>query len=190
MLPNLQIYVNTLWGVFLLVWLMASFNVKRTVAAQPIASRALQVIVVTVGFVLIFSRIFDYSLFARPLLPPVSVVPYLGLILAVSGVGLAIWARFFIGRNWSADVTLKQDHQLIRSGPYRLVRHPIYSGLLLALLGTVLITNEFKGYLGILFCAFGFHLKAAVEEKFMTQRFGGEYQQYQQQTKALIPFLL
>ena len=190
MLSDLQLYANALWIAVGLIWLLAALNVKRTVAVQPTSSRAPQVVFVVAGFLLIFSRAFSFSFLARPLLPAVAEFPYLGFLLTITGIGFSFWARFFIGRNWSSDVTIKQDHQLIRSGPYRIVRHPIYFGFLLALLGTALLANELRAYLGVLLCAAGFHLKAAVEEKFMTQQFGSEYQQYRQQTKALIPFVL
>lgn len=187
---DLQFYTNALWIAVLLVWLIASFSAKRTTATQPSTSRALQVVLLIAGFFLIFSRVLNHSVWAHPLLPSFSATPYIGLCLAITGLVFAVWARFSIGRNWSSNVTLKQDHQLICSGPYSLVRHPIYSGFLLALLGTALVVNELRSYLGLLLCAIGFHLKAAVEESFMTRQFGSEYEQYRQQTKALIPFVL
>lgn len=139
---------------------------------------------------LIFLPVSAGAILGAHLLPSVTGLSYVGLLLTIAGIGFAFWARFFLGRNWSSDVTIKLDHELIRSGPYRIVRHPIYSGLLLALLGRALIVNELRAYLGVVLCAVGLHLKAAIEEEFMVRQFGGEYGRYRQRTKALIPFVL
>ena len=190
MLPDIHSCIGAIWVFVGLVWLAAALNVKRTVSTQPASSRITQAIIVCFGALLVFSRAFDFSYLNARLLPPVPTLAYAGLALTVAGVGLALWARFFIGRNWSSDVTIKQDHQLIRTGPYRMVRHPIYSGLLLGLLGTAIATNEVRPYVGVLAAAIGLQFKAAVEERLMTQKFGNDYLQYRQQTKALIPFVL
>lgn len=189
MLPDIHSCIGAIWGVVGLVWLTAALNVKRTVSTQPASSRIIQAIIVCLGFVLVFSRAFDFSYLNARLLPPIPALAYAGLTATVAGAGLALWARFFIGRNWSSDVTIKQDHQLIRTGPYRMVRHPIYSGLLLGLLGTAIATNEVRAYIGVLVAAIGLQFKAAVEERLMTQQFGKDYMQYRQQTKAIIPFV-
>lgn len=183
-------YANVLWIVFLIVWLLAAVNVKRSVTIQSRSSRAIQTLFLIPGCMLIFFRAFAGSVLGTRLLPFSAGLPYAGLLLTIAGIAFAFWARFFLGRNWSSNVTLKQDHELICSGPYRIVRHPIYSGLLLALLGTALIVNALRAYLGVVLCAVGLHLKAAVEEEFMVRQFGGEYGRYRQRTKALIPFVL
>lgn len=183
-------YANVLWVAFLSLWLLAALNVKRSVAIQSRSSRAIQTLFLIPGCMLIFFRAFTGSVLRIHLLPSSAGLPYAGLLLTIAGIAFAFWARFFLGRNWSSNVTIKQNHELIRSGPYRVVRHPIYSGLLLALLGTALIVNELRAYWGVVLCAVGLHLKAAVEEEFMLRQFGSEYGQYRQRTKALIPFVL
>jgi protein-S-isoprenylcysteine O-methyltransferase Ste14 len=117
-------------------------------------------------------------------------VSIIGLGLTVAGVAIAIWARFYIGRNWSATVTIKRDHQLIRTGPYSLARHPIYSGFALAALGTALARGEVGGLLGFALVLLSFQMKARLEEVFMTEQFGAEYTQYKREVKGLIPFIL
>jgi len=99
-----------------------------------------------------------------------------------------VWARVFLGANWSATVTIKQDHEIIRSGPYALVRHPIYSGLLLGMLGTAIAIGEMRGLVGLVFL--GWWLKLQTEEQFLVEQFGTQYLKYRQETKALIPFVL
>ena len=100
-----------------------------------------------------------------------------------------MWARFYIGQNWSSAVTIKIGHELIRTGPYAWVRHPIYSGLLLAMIGTALACRETRGLLAIVLLWLGFWIKSRMEEGFMRKAFGPEYQEYSRSTGALIPRL-
>jgi protein-S-isoprenylcysteine O-methyltransferase Ste14 len=109
----------------------------------------------------------------------------LGIALTVAGFAFAIWARAHLGRNWSIGVTSKVQHELIRTGPYRLVRHPIYSGLLLAMIGTVLVLGELRGLLAILLVYLGWKIKSLFEERMMTGTFGAEYTAYASATGAI-----
>jgi len=126
----------------------------------------------------------------RPILPAADGTAWAGLTLMAAGMLLSFWARAAIGRNWSGAVTLKQNHELIRHGPYRLVRHPIYTGLILAALGTAVIYLRLSGFAGVIVIAAGLWYKLQLEERFMLQRFGDEYRQYRASVPALIPFVL
>jgi protein-S-isoprenylcysteine O-methyltransferase Ste14 len=112
-----------------------------------------------------------------------------GMVVLVCGMGLAVWARIYLGRNWGMPMTQKTEPELVSSGPYRFVRHPIYSGLLLAILGTALATNIYwliaLGILGIYFV-----YSARVEERLLTTSFPAAYPAYRARTKMLIPFVL
>ena len=99
-------------------------------------------------------------------------------------------ARFFLGRNWSGIVTIKQGHTLVRKGPYRFVRHPIYTGLLLAIFGTALAIGEIRALIGAGLVFALFVHKISLEESFMTEQFGADYADYRRNVKALIPFVL
>jgi protein-S-isoprenylcysteine O-methyltransferase Ste14 len=112
-----------------------------------------------------------------------------GAALTVAGVAVAIWSRFYLGRNWSGTVTVKQDHELIRSGPYGVVRHPIYSGGLLAILGTAIYVGEVRGLGALVLALIAWKIKSLHEESFMESEFGEQYLQYRQQVKALVPFV-
>jgi protein-S-isoprenylcysteine O-methyltransferase len=113
----------------------------------------------------------------------------LGLALVICGVAFSIWARLTLGENWSGSATIKQDHTLVLRGPYRTVRHPIYSGLLIALFGSALQTGLVRGFCAVLICAIGFWLKVSIEERLLVQRFGEEYLRYRREVSALVPFL-
>jgi protein-S-isoprenylcysteine O-methyltransferase Ste14 len=122
-------------------------------------------------------------------LPRAPVTDWIGMPLIAAGIVFSIWARRHLAGWWSSNVTLKHDHQLIRSGPYRYARHPIYTGLLLALLGTAISIGEWRGFLGVLVIAFALLHKISIEETFLTEAFPGDYPRYRAEVAALIPFL-
>jgi protein-S-isoprenylcysteine O-methyltransferase Ste14 len=113
-----------------------------------------------------------------------------GVALNLAGLLLTVWARAYLGRNWSGTITIKEDHELITGGPYSLVRHPIYTGLLLAFIGVALARGEWRGILGVLIAAAAFWRKLRIEERWMRERFGDKYQTYSQRVSALIPFVI
>ena len=106
----------------------------------------------------------------------------------ITGVAFAIWARVTLGRNWSGMVTVKQDHELIRRGPYALVRHPIYTGIAFAAAGTVIFYGEIIGLLFMVAMLSVMLHKMIIEERFMTEQFGSAYTDYKNRTKAFVPF--
>jgi protein-S-isoprenylcysteine O-methyltransferase Ste14 len=122
------------------------------------------------------------------LIPPADWIAWLGLAVTIGGCAFAIWARATLGSNWSAMVTVKRDHELILRGPYAVVRHPIYSGLLFALTGTSIAVGELRAFIGLGVAFIGFLLKSATEEKFMLEEFSTEYARYCQRVRRLIPF--
>jgi protein-S-isoprenylcysteine O-methyltransferase Ste14 len=176
------------WGVVIAFWIVSAFSVKRTRAQQPIAHRLLYLVLITVAAVLLngSARIIHWN---RALLPPTLVTGILGDFLVLVGLFVAIWARVTLGGNWSARVTLKEDHELIERGPYRVVRHPIYSGLLLMILGTAVLMGHVGGFVALVICFCGFWVKLRQEEALLTKHLPG-YSEYMRRTKALVPFVL
>lgn len=175
-----------LWTAFVLVWLVAWFKTKRTQERMDFRSRLLYGIPVFIGSYLLFSDAFSGWLQER-VIPKNVWLEYLAILLTTAGIGVAIWARFYIGENWSSAVSIKVDHQLIRTGPYAWVRHPIYSGILLGMIGTALARREPRGFLAIILFWLGFWIKLRMEEGFMRKTFGEQYQEYSRTTGALIP---
>jgi protein-S-isoprenylcysteine O-methyltransferase Ste14 len=112
-----------------------------------------------------------------------------GLGLVIAGAAIAVWARALLGSNWSATVTLKRGHELVRRGPYALVRHPIYSGLLLGVLGTALALGEVRGIVAFAVAFIDWGIKSATEERFLVDQFYGSYVRYRAEVKRLIPFV-
>jgi protein-S-isoprenylcysteine O-methyltransferase Ste14 len=115
--------------------------------------------------------------------------PRVGLALTILGLGFAAWARIRLGRFWSGTVTLKENHELVRSGPYAFVRHPIYTGLLTAAAGTALARGTFAALLGLGLIGVACWLKIHAEENLLTNYFGDTYREYRRQVAALIPFV-
>lgn len=111
--------------------------------------------------------------------------------VAATAVGLlfSVWARVHLGRNWSGVVTLKADHKLIRTGPYRYVRHPIYTGLLIAAIGSAAAANTFEAMIGVGLVLVAFLIKMRHEELLLTQEFGDDYRAFKSDVFALVPYI-
>jgi protein-S-isoprenylcysteine O-methyltransferase Ste14 len=112
------------------------------------------------------------------------------LILLALGLGVAVWARRHLSTYWSGTITIKSEHRLIRTGPYARVRHPIYSGFIVGMVGTALALGELRGFLAVLILIIAYCRKIQIEEAWLLQRFGEEYRRYQRAVKALLPFVL
>lgn len=178
---------SLLWTVLLLVWMIAWLKTKRTQEHAPFGSRLLYGVPVVFASWLLFSDNLPFAWLQSHILPPNIFVEVLSVSLTTLGITFAIWARFYIGQNWSSAVTIKVGHQLIRTGPYAWVRHPIYSGLLLAMIGTALARREARGIFSVVLLWLGFWIKSRMEEQFMHKTFGPEYEGYSKSTGALIP---
>lgn len=191
MIPFIERSIGTLWLVFAIVWLLAALFSKRAVQRQSYGSRVLHSSLMFIGLLLTFNFFdFTYGWLDTSLVPETQPWVLAGAVLAVAGVLICFWARFTLGRNWSGNVTIKQNHELILRGPYSLVRHPIYTGLLIAFLGSAMVYGYARSFIGVFICGFALWLKSQTEERFMIQQFGEQYAQYRQRTRALVPFIL
>lgn len=184
-----RLYVDA-WILAGLVWLAAAFFVKRTERNEPLASRLFQLAWALVAAVLLSFPRWPWGPLGIRVIPRSLLLGLLGLAMTWGGIAFAIWARFYIGRNWSGRVTIKQDHELIRSGPYAIVRHPIYAGFLAALAGTTIAIGQIRAILALAIITVGLHFKARTEEKFMRQQFGEEYARYEREVKSVIPWVV
>ena len=177
------------WFVLIAVWLAGALTTKRSVRRHSGAARAIQTVLVLMAYFLIFDPDTGIGFLGWRFVAPSEVVEWTGAAIALAGLLFALWARIYIGRNWSSAVTVKEDHELIQSGPYTIVRHPIYTGLLLAIFGTALEVGKVRGVIGFILATIGWRLKSFVEEQLMSAQFGAEYAAYKSRVKALVPFI-
>jgi len=177
-----------LWMLFIAYWSAAAKNAAPTRSAESPASRQLHQLLMYAAFLLAFLPVPGLDQRWLPMAPWIEVP--IGLAVQVSSALLAVWARRHLGRNWSAAITAKVDHQLIRTGPYRLVRHPIYSAMLGMFLGTAVVSGRLHGLLAVVIMAVAYWRKVRLEEEYLRHVFGAEYDDYRQRSWALIPGLL
>ena len=177
------------WYVFGIYWAITWLRVKPTKAREKSADRLLTVAIVALGFCLLFKQWTAIGPLGARFVPEKAGIMWLGVAITWVGVMVAIWARYSLGAYWSARVTLKEGHQLIRSGPYALVRHPIYTGMFLAALGTALVGGEWRGILALLLLITAHARKAFREESLLSREFGEEYANYRRSTGFLFPRL-
>jgi len=182
--------IGIAWLVFLLVWLVSSFSAKRIAKREPGAPILRRVVLGLVAyFLLVPSREGHLGILAAKVVPEHLSLEWSGAAMTCAGVAFAIWARIHIGKYWSATVALKADHQLIRSGPYARIRHPIYTGVLLAIAGSATASDTYGGLLAIAIYAVGFWWKARKEEALLAGEFGSAFEEHRRQTGFFLPRL-
>jgi protein-S-isoprenylcysteine O-methyltransferase Ste14 len=176
--------------VLVTVWVVGAFTTRQTARQQTNKSRLLQMEILLLGMWLLFGQGTGFTWMNEAAFPVTAAVAMAALATTlVAGVAFAIWARLTLGANWSGVITVKEGHTLVRRGPYCIVRHPIYTGLLTAVAGTALTYRSIRGILAMPIVAFGLWLKTLTEERFMVQEFGEQYLCYKQEVRALVPFL-
>ncbi len=175
------------WGVFVVYWIIGGLKTLNTREKESFVSRFAVLLVEFVGYVLIFSGAMGIGFLGTRFIPRTTASATLGVVLVWSGVGLAIWARYHLAEYWSARVTIKEGHRLIRSGPYKHLRHPIYSGLVLATIGSTVVIDEWRCILGTGLVLVGYCFKASKEEAMLSQQFGEAFREHQKHTGFLIP---
>jgi protein-S-isoprenylcysteine O-methyltransferase Ste14 len=179
--------IGDLWMIFALYWLISALNRKKTKRREPWGQRMAYVLPLLAAFFLLFRYEYSHTWLGARFVPDTPLVHWLGVAIMASGVAIAFWARFHLGANWSGVVTLKVDHELIRTGPYRTIRHPIYTGILLAFLGNVIEVGEVRGLMGLLIIWLSFYVKARREESFLLQEFGPKFSEHTQHTGMFLP---
>ena len=179
-----------LWTAWVIYWYAARKRDKPVLRREPPVSRAAHMIPLMLAVALFaFPGLWRGWLSLRIL--PFSFAAYwIGVGLLLTGLAFTVAARWHLGGNWSGTVTVKQDHELIRTGPYALVRHPIYTGLLLGFIGSAISLGEVRGVVAVGLVIVAFLLKIRLEERWMTESFGDAYRRYRAEVKALIPYVL
>jgi protein-S-isoprenylcysteine O-methyltransferase Ste14 len=182
-------FFPVVWISFLVYWQIKAVNTKSTQRLEPAASRILRVFIFLIAIVLLSTTRIPLPLLYLQLWP-VGFWPFwLGAAVTIAGLLFAVWAREHLGSNWSRSVTIKQGHELITTGPYAVVRHPIYTGILTGFLGMAIAISQVRGFIVFVLIFLAFWIKLRMEEQWMRSQFGETYATYAHQTAALVPYL-
>ena len=187
--PFFEHALRITWLLLIGYWLWSARTAKPAGLQESFGKRVLAYWLPLLIAVLLLGpgEWFGQSLLHEQFVPHTTLVYSIGLSLAVLGAALAVISRAMLGRNWSATVQLKQDHELITRGPYRLVRHPIYTGLLTLFLGNAVMVGDWRGLLAVAIVFVSFWHKYRLEERWLAEHFGEPYHRYKARTKAIIP---
>jgi protein-S-isoprenylcysteine O-methyltransferase Ste14 len=181
--------IPALWLGWMLYWGVAAIGAKKTQQRESLKSRLSHIIPLILGVIALAVRGVLGPWLEQRLLAQTPFWFWLSAALVVGGLTFSVMARTCLGSNWSGVVTVKKDHELIRSGPYRWVRHPIYTGLLLALLGTALSIGNGRALVGLALIVVSALRKIEIEEHFLSDQFGDDYARYRAEVPALVPFV-
>jgi protein-S-isoprenylcysteine O-methyltransferase Ste14 len=179
--------VGCFWIVLSVYWAVSALRQKPTKKEEHFTERLQHLVPVMIAFLLLSRSDASYGRFGMRFVPESGTLNLFGLALAGAGVAFAIWARWHLGRNWSAVVSIREDHDLISTGPYRTVRHPIYTGLLVAIMGTVLIVGEFRAPIAFAIALASFYLKARKEDAWLAREFGETFESHAKRTGMFLP---
>lgn len=177
------------WITFGVYWLVSAFRVKVTAERQSVWSALAHRVPLGLSYVLLADRYLPHPM-NLTLTSRADWAWVTGALICLLGLFVTLWARWILAGNWSSDVTFKRGHELIRTGPYRLVRHPIYTGILTMAFGTAIEIGRLRGWLALPLMAVAFLIKLRQEERLMLRHFPNDYSTYQKEVKALVPFVI
>jgi len=178
-----------IWAVFGVYWIAAARHRKAEQTGELSLYRLIRILLLVVTFALLFSPRARVGPLGRRFLPQLPIIAYIGFALAIAGMGIAVWARIHLRQYWSDKVVLKVDHQLISSGPYARMRHPIYSGVLLGVAGTALVVGEWRGVVAFFLLLPNYAVKAKREDKILAGAFAEDFADHKRRAGFLLPRL-
>jgi protein-S-isoprenylcysteine O-methyltransferase Ste14 len=183
-----SLFIECCWITWLVYWVIMAFRTKRTLERRGFIGYRVVAVVLIAG-ISAAGRLLHIPSQSQ-IWPNTLALGVVSDCIVLIGVAITVWARITLGRNWSAEVTFKADHELIRSGPYALARHPIYTGLIVMGLGTAINYGRAIGFALFLSLCGAFWWKARQEEQIMSSHFPEDYSEYKKRVRAIIPFLL
>ncbi len=182
-------FFPAVWILFFLYWQIKAVHTKTTQRLEPAASRILRVFIFLIAIALLSTTRIPLPWLYRQLWP-VGLWPFwVGTAVTIAGLLFAVWARENLGGNWSRSVTIKRGHELITTGPYAVVRHPIYTGILTGFLGMAIAISQVRGFIVFVLVFLALWIKLRMEEQWMRSQFGETYAAYAHHTAALVPYL-
>jgi protein-S-isoprenylcysteine O-methyltransferase Ste14 len=180
--------VGLLWLAWVAYWFVSAGSAKPSRWRESPRSRATHMLPALAAAWLLGLPMLTPAVLRLPFFPWSPALGWLGAAVAAVGLGFSVWARVHLGRNWSGIVTVKEDHELVRSGPYGRVRHPIYTGLIAAFAGTAMVMDQTRALLALVLLTLALVRKLHIEEARMAETFP-DYAAYRRETAALFPFI-
>jgi protein-S-isoprenylcysteine O-methyltransferase Ste14 len=187
MVPSAARILDCIWSALGLYWVISARQSGATKTHEAHSFRAVRFLILGATFFLLLSDWLRIGPLAWRFVPDTFAVRTIGVIITVVGVSVTVWARICLGRNWSDKVVIKEDHELIRTGPYAYMRHPIYSGVLLGVAGTAITTGEWRGIVAFALLFTMYAIKAKKEERVLAGAFGGAFEEHARRTGFLLP---
>jgi protein-S-isoprenylcysteine O-methyltransferase Ste14 len=182
-------FFTVVWIAFVVYWRIKAAGTKATQRIEPAAPQILRALTFVIVIVVLSTTRIPLPWLYRQLWPSGLWSFWIGAAVTIAGLFYAIWARRHLATNWSSSVTIKQGHELITTGPYALVRHPIYTGILTGFLGTAIALAQVRGVLGLVLIFISFWTKLRKEEEWMRSQFGETYAAYVHRSAALVPYI-
>ena len=184
--------MNIAWGILIMYWFISGITAKRSVLKENLLKQFIYYWLPLIFAIYLLGpdERFGNSLIKGNFVTNTNLAGLIGLSFCYLGLVIACWSRYLLGKNWSVSVQKKEDHELIKKGAYKLIRHPIYSGLILMFLGNAIILGRWRGLVAVLIVFISFWFKLKKEEHWLTDLFGNKYREYILETKAIIPWLL
>lgn len=186
----IEIVLLVIWVVFFAYWMVSAWRDRAPYKRRSSRLSILSYMAVPIAiWLIVIGQLAPWLLVAR-FLPDNIIAEAAGIIITAAGVGFAILARIHLGKNWSGQPSIRVDHRIIRTGPYSIVRHPIYTGLLTGIAGTAIATGSVTAACLLVIILIVFVLKIRIEERFLLEEFGEEYARYKREVKGLVPFVV
>jgi protein-S-isoprenylcysteine O-methyltransferase Ste14 len=174
------------WVAMMIYWSQPVKGAPPSQRTESLESRKRHQLIFSSGLLLLFIPV---PLLTAKFLPDLTWLPAAGLALQAGGALLYVWARQCLGQLWSGEITIKKDHFLVASGPYRIVRHPMYTAILAMCLGTTIVAGQYHALIGLALAVYAYLRKIRIEEETLTQQFGASYAAYRKTTRTLIPWV-
>jgi protein-S-isoprenylcysteine O-methyltransferase Ste14 len=188
--PPVELILIFLWGGFFAYWWLSALRNRTPIKRQTSRFGFLTCMGIPAGVIFLAAGLAAPWLYATHVLPDFLPVVIAGLLVVILGICFAVWARVHLGSNWSSRPAIHENHTITRTGPYAIVRHPIYTGILTGILGTAIATGALLAFISLLVILVLFLIKIRMEEQFLKEEFGEDYERYRHEVKALIPYVL
>lgn len=178
---------GAIWVVMMFYWNISARNIRPVARAEDLKSTQRHQLILNLGILMLFVPVPGLT---SQFLPPTVAAVAIGFTVQAGSALFYFWTKQYLGRFWSSAVAIMKDHQLVRSGPYRLIRHPLYTGMLGMFIGTVIISGQYHALIGAGLGVYAYWRKIRIEERALSEAFGAEYDDYKRHASALIPWLL